>query len=257
MSFDGGTDAPSSAIGSDDKRGGKRIYPGERGFLKRIHDSAWAWDIFQGPIYNRLIGPAAADYFFTLADRVEREAHGCAAPMRILDVGAGAGTMSLLLARALPSLAITGIDYSPGQVRAARRMKKRAGLDNCRFQLGNAMNIPFAAESFDLAISVNSIKHWPDPVRGLVEIGRVLRPRSRAFIAEVDRRASPAALREFADKYRAWFIWPPAMRWCLGNVVFGNSYTTGEVADFASRAGFSAVSIQEVPGPFFLVSATK
>jgi len=178
-------------------------------------------------------------------------------PMQILDVGAGAGTMSLLLARAIPSLAITGIDYSPGQVRASQEMKRRAGIDNCRFQLGDAMDIPYAAESFDLAFSVNSIKHWPDPVRGLAEIRRVLRPRSRAFIAEVSRNTSPEGLREFADKYCAWYVWPPVMRWCLRNVVFGNSYTAGEAANFAWRAGFSAVSSEEVPGPFFLVVLTK
>jgi len=188
---------------------------------------------------------------------LEKEVNAGATPVQILDVGAGAGTMGLLLARTLPSPAITGIDYSPGQVRAAQEMKRKSGLDNCRFQLGNAMDIPFADESFDLVISVNSIKHWPDPVRGLAEIRRVLRPRSRAFIAEVDRNTSPAGLREFADKYCAWYVWPPVMRWCLRNVVFGNSYTAGEVTNFACRAGFSAVSLQEVPGPFFLIVLTK
>jgi len=228
------------------------IDPERKNLLKRIHDSAWAWDLFQGPVYNRLIENAAADYFAFLADALRVEA-----PQRLLDVGAGAGTMSLMLARYFPATAITGIDYAPRQVRAARKRTARAAITNCTFMLGNAMHLPFAQESFDLAMSVNSIKHWPDPVRGLAEIKRTLIPGAKAFIAEADRAAAPAALQNFAAKYCPWRLCPPLLRWGLHKVVFGQSYTAGETASFARRAGFQDIAIQEVPGPFFLVIMVK
>ena len=228
------------------------IDPKNRGLLKRIHDSAWAWDLFQGPVYNRLIENAAADYFDFLTDLLRAEA-----PRRLLDVGAGAGAMSLKLAEIYPAAEITGIDYAPQQVRAAQDRAKRAAITNCSFQLGNAMHLPFASESFDLVISSNSLKHWPDPVRGLAEIRRVLHPGAKAFTAEADRGASPAALQIFASKYCRWYLCPPLMRWCLRKVVFGHSYTADEAKRFARRAGFQTIISREVPGPFFLVITVK
>jgi len=231
---------------------GRAIAPGNKGLLKRIHDSAWAWDLFQGPVYNRLIFKAAADYF----DAVIRLA-GKGAPARILDVGAGEGVVSLRLATANPDAAVVGIDYALMQVRAANRLKKKEQVLNCTFQQGNAMALPFPEASFDRVVSVNSIKHWPDPARGLSEIRRVLRPRGQAFISEADRSASPEALLAFSENYRAWYIWGALMRWCLRNVVFGKSYTAAELKTIAGRAGFSDTIIQAAPSPFFLLVLTK
>lgn len=211
-----------------------------------------AWDLFQGPVYNRLIFKAAADYF----DAVIRLA-GRNAPVRILDVGAGEGVVSLCLAKANPDAFVVGIDYALMQVRAANRLKKREQVLNCSFQQGNAMALPFPEASFDRVVSVNSIKHWPDPARGLSEIKRVLRSRGQAFISEADRSASPEALLAFSEKYRAWYIWGSPMRWILRNVVFGKSYTAMELKIIAGRAGFRDMIIQKVPGPFFLLVLTK
>jgi len=233
-------------------KGGHAIAPGNKGLLKRIHDSAWAWNLFQGPVYNRLIFKAAADYF----DALIRLA-GKGAPARILDVGSGAGLVSLRLAQANPDAAVVGIDYALMQVRAANRLKKKELIRNCSFQQGNAMALPFAEAAFDRVVSVNSIKHWPDPVRGLSEIRRVLCPRGQAFISEADRSASPEALLSFSEKYRAWYIWGALMRWCLENVVFGESYTAAELKTLAEKAGFRDAIVQGAPGPFFILVLTK
>jgi len=230
----------------------RAITPGNKGLLKRIHDSAWAWDLFQGPVYNRLIFRAAADYFDAVIGLA-----GKGSPVRILDVGAGAGVVSLRLAKANPDAAVVGIDYARTQVGVANRLKKRERVVNCTFQQGNAMALPFPEASFDRVVSVNSIKHWPDPVQGLSEIRRVLRPRGQAIISEADKSASPEALLAFSEKYRAWYIYGPLMRWILRNVVFGSSYTAVELKTIAGRIGFSDTTIQAAPGPFFLLVLTK
>ena len=165
--------------------------------------------------------------------------------------------MSLRLAKANPNAVVVGIDYALMQVRAANRLKKKEQVLNCTFQQGNAMALPFPEAAFDRVISVNSIKHWPDPVQGLSEIRRVLCPRGQAFISEADRSASPEELLAFSEKYRAWYIWDALMRWILRNVVFGKSYTAAELKTIAGRAGFSDTIIQAPPGPFFLLLLTK
>jgi ubiquinone/menaquinone biosynthesis C-methylase UbiE len=238
-------------VGHRGKRG-RAIAPDNKGLLKRIHDSAWAWDLFQGPVYNRLIFKAAADYFDTVIGLA-----GKGAPARILDVGSGGGVVSLRLAKANPDTAVVGIDYALMQVRAADRLKKKEQVSNCTFKQGNAMALPFSESAFDRVVSVNSIKHWPDPIQGLSEIRRVLRPRGQAFISEADRSASPEELLAFSENYRAWYIWGALMRWILRNVVFGKSYTAAGLKTVAGRAGFSDIIIQVVPGPFFLLVLTK
>ncbi len=165
--------------------------------------------------------------------------------------------MSLRLAKANPDAVVVGIDYAMMQVRAANRLKKKEQVLNCSFQQGNAMALPFSEAAFDMVVSVNSIKHWPDPARGLSEIRRVLRSGGQAFISEADRSVSPEALLAFSEHYRAWYIWGALMRWCLRNVVFGKSYTAEELKTIAIRAGFSDTITQAAPGPFFLLVLTK
>jgi len=203
-------------------------------------------------VYNRLINKAAANYFDALISLA-----GEGAPTRILDVGAGGGVVSLRLAKSNPDAAVVGIDYALRQVRTANRLKKKEQVLNCTFQQGNAMALPFSEAAFDRVVSINSIKHWPDPAQGLSEIRRVLRPRGQAFISEADRSASPEELLAFSENYRAWYIWGALMRWILRNVVFGKSYNALELKTIAGRAGFSDTVIQAVPGPFFLLVLKK
>jgi SAM-dependent methyltransferase len=63
------------------------------------------------------------------------------------------------------------------------------------------MNLPFQEASFDIVISVASIKHWLDGRRGLQEIRRVLIPNGSAFIAEADRDATDREIYRFASKF--------------------------------------------------------
>jgi ubiquinone/menaquinone biosynthesis C-methylase UbiE len=125
--------------------------------LVSVRDARWMWNLF-GPIYNRQIYNA----LFELYEHVAEEIH-VNDPARILDVGSGRGYITLLLAARRPAAVLTGVDFSVMQVRAAERLRKRRGIANCRFEVENAMRLPYVDNSFDAVVSVGSIKHWPDP----------------------------------------------------------------------------------------------
>src|SRR4051812_14373928 len=89
----------------------------------------------------------------------------------ILDVGCGSGWLVRLLAGHVPEGRVIGIDISDEMIRRARR--NYADLDNAMFVVGEADEIPWDANFFTRAISVESAYYWPDPLRGLREIVRV------------------------------------------------------------------------------------
>jgi len=154
-------------------------------------------------VYDRCIAPAVTDVLVERVrgalDRVaglDGEVHG-----DLLDVGCGGGQNALTLERLYPDLRITGVDLSPEQVGRARARAAARG-SAVRFHEGNALDLPFETASFDVVISIGSIKHWPSPRRGLRECLRVLRPGGRLIIAEIDRACRPEAARDFVHRFR-------------------------------------------------------
>ena len=56
------------------------------------------------------------------------------------------------------------------------------------FQLVNAMDMPFADETFDAVWALESLFHMPDRLQVLGEIARVLRPGGRLVLTDVTKR---------------------------------------------------------------------
>lgn len=94
----------------------------------------------------------------------------------ILDVGCGIGGSSLYLAQKYSATAI-GITLSPVQAGRAKERAREAGLSaKADFQVADALNMPFADNSFDFVWSLESGEHLPDKVKFLQECYRVLKP---------------------------------------------------------------------------------
>lgn len=134
----------------------------KQGVFKRFLDARWAWDLIQGPIYNRLVLKAAFELYQRFIHEIQPPENA-----KILDIGSGPGFLTLLLAKEYPTVSVIGVDYSPTQVRSANHQRIRNQIHNCSFRHGDAMNLPFLDASFDIVISVASIKHWLDGKRGL------------------------------------------------------------------------------------------
>lgn len=95
---------------------------------------------------------------------------------RILDVGCGSGFLTRLLARALEGVQIVGLDADEELIAQARRELQREDLDDrVEVVCGDAYQLPFADESFDMVTSHTVLCIMSDPAAGLREQIRVIR----------------------------------------------------------------------------------
>jgi ubiquinone/menaquinone biosynthesis C-methylase UbiE len=111
----------------------------------------------------------------------------------VLDIGGGAGEPSLTIARAVgPSGHVTFTDPTAGMVKAAREESERRGLKNIEFHQSGAEKLPFANDSFDVAVGRLSPMFFADVPGALREILRVVKPAGRlAFLVWAERKFNP------------------------------------------------------------------
>jgi len=100
------------------------------------------------------------------------------AGLRVLDLGCGDGTTALPAARL--GATVLGVDIAPNLVAAGNERAAAAGLDNLRFQEGDAADLSdLADDSFDLVVSIFGAMFAPRPMSVAAEMVRVTRPGGR------------------------------------------------------------------------------
>jgi arsenite methyltransferase len=105
---------------------------------------------------------------------------------RVLDLGSGAGTDSLVAAQMVGQQGhVTGIDMTPAMLAKARAAAAEMGFANVEFVEGEAEQLPFEDESFDVVISNGVIDLIPDKDAVFSELHRVLARGGRLQIADV------------------------------------------------------------------------
>jgi SAM-dependent methyltransferase len=105
---------------------------------------------------------------------------------RVLDLGSGAGTDSLVAAQMVgPDGRVTGIDMTAPMLAKARAAAAEMGVANVEFVEGEAERLPFDDDSFDVVISNGVIDLIPDKDAVFAELHRVLVPGGRMQIADV------------------------------------------------------------------------
>lgn len=112
----------------------------------------------------------------------------------LLEVAVGTGAQIVELARANPRGQVAGIEISDGMLAQARRRLARSGLDRVDLRWGDARQLPFEDESFDLVVNSYMLDLLPrDEIpRTLAEFRRVLRPGGRLVLSNMTRGQRPA-----------------------------------------------------------------
>jgi ubiquinone/menaquinone biosynthesis C-methylase UbiE len=163
-----------------------------------------------------------------------------------LDLGTGPGYLPIEVVKRSPHVRIIGVDLSRVLIRMARANALRAGCAaRVHFEVGNAANLRFEAETFDRVISTGMLHVLRDPVSTIRECWRVLKPGQEAWIydparvcSQVDMpqwKASLSPFERIMDRFLPLFarLNPP------------RTYTREQVEEWIARTAFKDYTIDE------------
>jgi ubiquinone/menaquinone biosynthesis C-methylase UbiE len=131
-------------------------------------------------------------------DHIFARALPAGGPLDALDCGCGTGFLSLQLAER--GHRVTGVDFAPAMLEAARAKAAERGFA-VRFEQGDVEQLPFAPQSFDLALCRHLLWTLPHPEAAVALWVRLLRPGGRLIAVESQAiEVDPAEPRDNARK---------------------------------------------------------
>jgi len=211
----------------EDRRAGKNVYygakknTGRNGALDRVEQilqllarevPETARDRIALKLTLRKRQDKAREYFDELAGKFGRSyvpgrswkalAHALISlvpRLTIVDLGAGEGTLSQLLAR--NARKVIAIDNSPKMVEFGSKLAKQHGFKNLEYRLGDLEDPPIAKGSVDLAVLSQALHHAIKPERAIKAAHRVLKKNGRIVVLDLLNHNFDKARELYADRW--------------------------------------------------------
>jgi demethylmenaquinone methyltransferase / 2-methoxy-6-polyprenyl-1,4-benzoquinol methylase len=154
---------------------------------------------------------------------------------RVLDVATGTGDLAIeLSSRVGPTGEVVAVDFSERMLDLARQ---KAPALPIRFEVANALSLPFADDEFDAATVGFGARNFSALDRGLEEMVRVVRPGGRVVVLEITTPTRPP----LSTFFELWFDRAvPAL---------------GRVAGDSEAYSYLPNSVKRFPGPDELAGA--
>lgn len=101
---------------------------------------------------------------------------------KIFDAGVGTGSLSYALAQAhTANMNFHGIDISDNMIEQAHANMSQLGID-AQLRTGDARYLPYEDNSFDCVITAHMLEHLDNPLIGLKELVRILKPQGTLLL---------------------------------------------------------------------------
>lgn len=101
------------------------------------------------------------------------------APAKILDIGCASGHITAKIAKFFPVAQVSGLDTYKQAIEFGRKIHPEV-----KFKIGDAENLPFKNESFELVTCIETLEHLENPKKALLEIKRVLKSAGCALVGQ-------------------------------------------------------------------------
>jgi SAM-dependent methyltransferase len=219
-----------------------------------LRDFKAPYSAFESFLYDWLVAPGVVDMKDAVAAPfLERVPKGA----EVLEVGCGGGQLAIEIARERPDLRYVGLDLSHEQV--ARADKRGARLaPRLSFVQGSALELPYEDGRFGVVLSVASIKHWPDPARGLSECVRVLAPGGLLVVVEADRSCKLDDAWRFMTHLHLLPPFRPLALMLFRTFVAGRSLDLDDARALVADLPLARCEVRRVPGtPALIIDATR
>jgi len=203
-----------------------------------MNDSAKAFTGSIPQIYDRYMGPMFFEPFARdLAARFA-DFEGV-----ILEIAAGTGQVTRLLAQAAPGARIVATDLNEPMLARAVEVVK---TPNVQWRQADALALPFGDGGFDAVVCQFGAMFFPDKVRGYAEARRVLHPDGRFVFSVWDDLAANDATHIVENVVAGLFLQDPPV--FFGRVPFGY-HGRDLIRGSLHEAGFASVEMETVRLP--------
>lgn len=151
---------------------------------------------------------------------------------KVLDIATGTGDIAFLYAK--KSNNVIGVDFTPEMIDLA---KKRNKNNNPQFYVGDALNLQFEENSFDIVSISFGIRNVDDIRQALREMHRVMNRKGRIVVLEFGQALPPFS---YIYNFYSQYILP-----VIGNIISGShfayTYLPESSAKFPSGDNFISI----------------